>query len=89
MASLREKGLDEGISVTVKYRDLTGESYEPRWTINPLLYEGNRHVPREGLGDVVSALDTLSEALSREAVAPTAADGGGERQDARPRARPG
>ncbi len=30
-------------------------SYEMRWTINPLHYEGNRHVPREGLGDVVSA----------------------------------
>jgi hypothetical protein len=89
VASLRGKGLDEGISVTVKYRDLTGESYETRWTINPLLYEGNRHVPREGLGDVVSAPEKLHETLSREAVAPMAADGGGERQDARPGARPG
>ncbi len=41
VASLRKKGLDEGISVTVRYRVLTGDSYETRWTINPLLYEGN------------------------------------------------
>jgi hypothetical protein len=67
VASLRGKGLDRGISVTVKYRDLTGESYETQWTINPLFYEGNRHVPREGLGDVVSALEKLHEDLSREA----------------------
>ena len=67
VASLRKKGLDEGISVKVRYRDLTGEPYETRWTINPLLYAGNRHVPREGLGDVVSALEKLHDALSREA----------------------
>jgi hypothetical protein len=41
--------------VPVKYRDLTGMFYEMRWTINPLHYEGNCHVPREGLGSVVSA----------------------------------
>jgi hypothetical protein len=35
--------------------DLTGMSCEMRWMSNPLHYEGNRHVPREGLGDVVSA----------------------------------
>ena len=45
VASLREKGLDEGISVAVKYRDLTGESYEKRWTINPLLYEATATSP--------------------------------------------
>jgi len=79
VSSLRAKGLDEGISVTVRYRDLTGEPYETRWTINPLLFAGNRHVPREGLGEVVSALEKLHDALSREA----AADGG-----ARPLERP-
>jgi len=73
--------------VTVKYRDLTGESYETWWTTNPLLYGGNRHVPREGLGDVVSALEKLHETLSREAAIST--DGEGERRDARPGARPG
>ena len=85
VASLREKGLDEGISVTVKYRDLTGESYETLWTINPLLYEGNRHVPREGLGDVVSALEKLHQTLSREAEGSPA---GNARPEASPLKRP-
>ena len=81
MTSLREKGLDEGISVAVKYRDLTGESYETRWTINPLLYEGNRRVPREGRGDVASALEKLHGTLSREAE-------GSPESNARPEATP-
>jgi len=85
VASLREKGLDEGISVTVKYRDLTGDPYETRWTINPLLYEGNRHVPREGLGDGVSALEKLHETLSHEA---EGSPEGNARPEARPEASP-
>lgn len=89
VARLRERGLDEGICVTVRYSDLGGESYETEWRINPLLYAGNRHVPREGLGNVVAALDNLSEALSREAVAPSAVSGGDERRDARTGASPG
>ncbi len=89
MASLRENGVDEGISVTVKYQDLTGESYETSWTINPLLYEGNRHVPREGLGDVVSALEKLHETLSREAEGASAGNSRPEaRLDVRPLKRP-
>jgi hypothetical protein len=45
IASLRKKGLNEG--VTVGYEDLAGESYETAWQINPLLYEGTRFVPGE------------------------------------------
>lgn len=74
-ASLREKGLHDGITVTVRYRDLNGEPYETRWNVNPLLYVGNRHVPSEGLGDITAALDRIEKAVSRRATAPTVGDG--------------
>jgi hypothetical protein len=52
IASLRKKGLSKGITVTVSYKDLAGEYYETAWQINPLLYEGNRFIPREGRQDL-------------------------------------
>jgi hypothetical protein len=52
IASLRKKGLNKGITVTVSYKDLAGEYYETAWQINPLLYEGNRFIPREGRQDL-------------------------------------
>jgi len=39
--TLRKRGLMEGITITSKYRDLPGESYQTEWTINPLLLEGS------------------------------------------------
>ncbi len=37
---LREMGLQKGITVTSRYESLTGEPYETKWTINPLLLPG-------------------------------------------------
>src|SRR5215212_7845490 len=69
LSLLREKGLDEGITVTVKYQDLAGESYEDRWTINPLHYEGEPLVGRyKGINDLVEVVEKISkdvEALVR------------------------
>ncbi len=81
VARLQETGLNDGISVTVRYHDLAGEPYETRWKINPLLYVGNRHVPRQGLGDVVAALDKLEDALSRQTGAPLTGDDGDQRPE--------
>jgi hypothetical protein len=44
-SSLREKGHNGGILVTVRYGDLAEEAYETEWRINPLIYEHDRHVP--------------------------------------------
>ncbi len=41
---LREKGLEEGITVTSRYKSLAGEQYQSEWTINPLLIEDRYHV---------------------------------------------
>jgi hypothetical protein len=63
-SSLREKGHNRGILVKVRYEDLAGESYETEWRINPLIYEGNRHVPphhHQAVQAFVSALTRVSE----------------------------
>jgi hypothetical protein len=52
IASLRRKGLNKGVTVTVSYKDLAGEYYETAWQINPLLYEGNRFIPGESRQDL-------------------------------------
>jgi hypothetical protein len=41
-------GLQEGITVTSKYENLTGEPYETYWTINPLLIPGDLYAPETG-----------------------------------------
>jgi hypothetical protein len=61
---LREKGHNRGILVKVRYEDLAGESYETEWTINPLIYENNRHVPPHNHQAVGALLSALTQALA-------------------------
>ncbi len=63
--SLREKGLTEGITITSKYKDLQGESYETSWTINPLLLEGSGYSEYKGYDDQVQALEHQARALEK------------------------
>jgi hypothetical protein len=63
--TLREKGLVEGITITSKYRDLQGESYETEWTINPLLLEGSGYSEYKGYDDQVQALEDQARALEK------------------------
>jgi hypothetical protein len=66
-STLREQGLESGITVSVRYLDLAGGSYEDRWTINPLLYEDET----TGLGglkgttELVIAVEELSEHVEK------------------------
>jgi hypothetical protein len=57
-ASLRKKGLHEGITVRVS-KDLGEESYQTERRITPLLYEGNRPVPRQDLEVLLLALEKI------------------------------
>jgi hypothetical protein len=52
IASLRKKGLNKGVTVTVSDKDLAGEYYETAWQINPLLYAGNRFIPGQDRQDL-------------------------------------
>jgi hypothetical protein len=39
---LEEKVLQEGVAVTVRYKDLAGETCESQWTLNPYVYRDGR-----------------------------------------------
>jgi hypothetical protein len=39
---LESKDLRNGIHVTVNYKDLTGDSYQSQWRLNPFLYKDTR-----------------------------------------------
>jgi hypothetical protein len=64
---LRRNGLEDGIRVTTRYKDLAGESYESEWTINPLLFEVERIETRKGMNDLVAAVEKIpTAAVSRD-----------------------
>ncbi len=56
---LRKRGLEDGIRVTTRYRDLAGESYESEWTINPLLFEVGRIQTHKGMNELVAAVEKI------------------------------
>lgn len=58
---LESKDLTSGIHVVVRYKDLSGASYESRWRLNPFLYKDARLVRRKGMGDIVRAIENLKE----------------------------
>jgi hypothetical protein len=57
---LKEKGLEDGIGVTTRYKDLAGESYKTDWKLHPLLFEGARIQDSKGMNDLVNAVEKLS-----------------------------
>jgi hypothetical protein len=63
--TLREKNLTEGITITSRYMDLQGESYQTEWTINPLLLEGSGYSEYKGYEDEVQALEDQARALEK------------------------
>ena len=56
---LERKGLEDGIRVTTRYKDLAGESYETEWTINPLLFAADRIETSKGMNDLVNAVEKI------------------------------
>jgi hypothetical protein len=58
---LESRNLRGGITVIVRYKDLSGAPYESRWRLNPFLYEDTRLVRRKCMGDLVRAVEKLQE----------------------------
>ena len=63
--NLRAKGLTQGVTITSKYEDRNGESYETAWTINPLLLEGSGYSEYKGYEDQVQALEDQARTLEK------------------------
>lgn len=57
---LKNKGLRNGITVSVKYKDLRGKAYSTKWTINPLILEGSGYADYREFEDLVRALEKIS-----------------------------
>jgi len=57
---LESKDLQNGIHVIVRYKDLSGDSYQSQWRLNPFLYKDTRLVRRKGMGDLVKAVERLT-----------------------------
>ena len=60
MPFLESKNLLNGIHVTVRYKDLSGDSYRSQWRLNPFLYKDTRLVRRKGMVDLVNAVERLA-----------------------------
>ena len=54
---LESKDLQNGIHVTVRYKDLSDAQYQSQWKLNPFLYKDTRIVRRKGMGDLVNAVE--------------------------------
>jgi hypothetical protein len=58
---LESRNLQNGIHVTVRYRDLSGALYHSQWRLNPFLYKDTRLVKRKGMVDLVNAVERMSQ----------------------------
>ncbi len=45
--------------MTTRYKDLAGESYETKWTLNPLLLVGSEIENSRDMNDLVSAVEKI------------------------------
>ncbi len=61
----KEAGIDEGITVTTRYKSLSGTPYTSSWKVNPLLFEGYRDSPHKGTEDLAKAAEKISENIER------------------------
>ena len=68
LPSLKEKGLEHGIKVTTRYKDLAGESYETEWNLNPNIYRDGNYIHRKGIGDLVDATREISAKMDQTMV---------------------
>jgi len=57
---LESKNLQNGIHVTVGYRDPSNALYQSQWRLNPFLYKDTRLVRRKGMGDLVNAVERMA-----------------------------
>lgn len=63
LPSLKEKGLEKGITVTTRYKDMSGKAYATTWNLNPFIYEHHRYVHHKGMDDLVDRMERLEDAV--------------------------
>ena len=63
--SPRDSGLDEGVTITSRYRSLTGERHKTEWTVNPLLMADRIFTSEVGIKELVKATEAISNDLHK------------------------
>lgn len=62
---LQENGLQNGITITSRYKSTADKPYETRWTINPLRVSGTPQVKRRGEHEIAKAVESISKDIHR------------------------
>jgi hypothetical protein len=62
---LRDEGLQEGVTITSRYRSLTGELHTTEWTVNPLLMADRVSTREVGIQQLVEAVNQLTSDFNR------------------------
>lgn len=63
---LRDKGLHEGVSVTIRYKDLVGRHYATVSKLNPFLFEHGHYIRYRQIGDLVDAVEGAADKLASD-----------------------
>jgi hypothetical protein len=58
---LKERSLQDGITITSRYKSLAGEPYETRWIVNPLLLWGRGYIREEGIKDLIKVVKDMQK----------------------------
>jgi hypothetical protein len=58
---IKEGKIASDITVTVRYQDLTGTSYEHEWEVSARLYEGVRMVDYKGMTNLVDVVEQIHD----------------------------
>lgn len=61
---LRNQGLQDGITVTTRYRSLIGENGETTVTLNPLLIADRLSTPQPGMKELIEEIEKLADGFN-------------------------
>jgi len=62
---LQDHGLEDGITITSRYRSTDDRSYETKWTINPLRLSGTPQAKRKGEYEIAKAVESISKDIHK------------------------
>jgi hypothetical protein len=62
---LKERGLQDGITITSRYKSLADEPYETKWIVNPLLVWGRGYIREEGIKDLIKVVSDMQKDFHR------------------------
>jgi len=62
---LEERGLENGIKITSRYKSLEGRPHESELTVNPILMRDRLSTPEKGISEIAEATEQLAQNLNQ------------------------